>query len=79
MTSQITNKCTPVCDWNDPEDYIPPNCPVCGGFLKYIEDGDDLKPICNKCGAELIMLPESEDGEIIEGCYKICPISGRKK
>ena len=80
MTSQITNKCTTVTDdYGFPEEYIPPNCPVCGGFIKWIDEGEDLVPVCNKCGAELILLPFTEDGEVIEGMNKICPLSGRKK
>ena len=75
-------KCTPVMDCDDPDDYFPPNCPVCGGFIKWIDEGEDheqLTPVCNKCGTELIMLPYTEDGEVIDGMGKICPLSGRKK
>jgi len=63
------------------DDYTIParpcQCPVCGGFLKW----DDDKPICNKCGAELLVIPdrdEETDEELEWG--KICPISlGTKK
>ena len=75
-------KCSVCVDIDDPEGYFPPNCPVCGGFIKWIDEGenhDTLTPICNKCGSELIMLPYVEDGEVIEGMNKICPISKPKK
>jgi len=76
-------KCSPCIDCDYPEDYRPPNCPVCGGFLVWKDEGEEheqLTPICHKCGVELIVLSETfEDGEIMEGYYKICPISGRKK
>lgn len=50
----------------------PCRCPNCGGFLKW--NGDI--PICNKCHAELIKLPDhdEETGEEL-GCGRICPLS----
>lgn len=66
-------KCTEYVhgDWRDEHEYyFPPNCPVCGGFLKF--EGNN--PICNKCKTELIMLPYTEDGIEYEW-GKICPIS----
>jgi len=51
-------------------DFKPCNCPMCGGFLKW----NNGEPICNKCGTELLVIPERENGEDL-GYGKICPIS----
>ena len=71
-------KCTNyMLDYSDEDNYLPPcHCPVCGGFLAWEDD----EPKCNKCGADLIMLPDhdEETGEELE-CGRICPISERKK
>lgn len=57
--------------------HMPCRCPICGGFLKWpsIED----IPICNKCHAELLVLPDVDEdtGEEMEW-GKICPISKGK-
>ena len=85
MSQEI--KCTPcmldddyIDDWEyDPKFHHPCNCPVCGGWLKWEDKGEKrLTPVCNKCGTELILLPELEDGEET-GYGKICPISKPKK
>lgn len=70
--------CTIVSEDSD-VDY-PANCPVCGGFIKWVwnEKGKEYEPKCNKCHAELMLLPYSEDGEVIEGGEKICPLSMRR-
>ena len=39
---------------------------------------NEMVPICNKCGTELIAIPEKEDEEEMEW-GKICPISLPKK
>lgn len=52
----------------------PCKCPICGGFLKWV----DGEPICNKCHTELIALPavDEDTGEVISEEYgRICPIS----
>lgn len=57
----------------EPEDEgwsQPVSCPVCGGFLAW----NDGEPKCNKCGAELLVIPDREDGEELE-TGKVCPIS----
>lgn len=70
-------ECTPYmedCDYDD-ENIRPCSCPVCGGFLKWDwKEGEGFQPICNKCEYPLIAYPLVEDGEVIEGMGKICPI-----
>lgn len=72
-------KCTEYCYYANPEQFPPCQCPVCGGFLKWIGEKSDI-PVCNKCGTELIIVPEKDEetGRIL-GCGKICPISLPKK
>lgn len=61
-------------DYGD-EFYRPCSCPVCGGFLKWVDkEGEGLQPICNKCEYPLIAYPIVEDGEVVESEGKICPI-----
>lgn len=72
-------KCTEFVEYEgDGSDWCPCSCPVCGGFLKW-QNIEDI-PICNKCGTELLVIPEhdEETGEDL-GCGKICPISLPKK
>lgn len=76
MTSEL--KCTQYQIYDgDDSDWMPCQCPVCAGFLKW----NNGKPmICKKCGAELLVIPELDEetgGELEYG--KICPISLRKK
>ena len=84
-SSETTHKCTNYVDGDWVEEGLSPcHCPVCGGFLAWEEDMDEdcndiIVPVCNKCKTELIALPYVEDGEVIEGMGKICPISERKK
>lgn len=54
----------------------PCHCPVCGGFLKWVNWPEAQTPECNKCGTELIALPEIDEdtGEELE-FGKICQIS----
>jgi len=62
----------------DDEAWYPCHCPVCGGFLKW-DTIEDI-PICNKCKAELLVIPEHDEETNEELEYgKICPISLRKK
>jgi len=65
-------KCTNYEMYDDWEDaYLHAcHCPVCGGFLKWVE----MQPICNKCGTELLAIPDRDEGEEMEW-GKICPIS----
>ena len=67
-------KCSPYFEEEYEPGFTPCRCPVCGGFLvwKKVED----IPLCNKCGTELIVLPEvdEETGEELSW-GKICPIS----
>ena len=70
-------KCTQYSTYDDDfdEHITPCPCPVCGGFLKWVGE----KPICNKCGTELIAIPEKDEEtgkEYEQG--KICPISKPK-
>jgi len=58
---------------------------MCGGFLKWLDpnpedDHAELIPICTKCGAELIAIPElDEETKEPLPWGKICPISKPKK
>jgi len=70
-------KCTPYETVYYPwEQKTPCHCPRCGGFLKWKEDG---QAICNKCKADLIVLPDVDEdtGEELE-YGKICDISVKK-
>lgn len=73
-------KCTEYI-YDAPEEWNnrPCQCPVCGGFLKWEGENKDI-PVCNKCHAELIMIPyrDDETGEELDW-GKICPISLSKK
>lgn len=71
--SQI--KCTEYTRYAYDEKLIPCQCPVCGGFLIWIND----EPICNKCKTELLVIPERDEEGIEQEYGKICPISERKK
>lgn len=70
-------KCTryDMSDYDEAK-FIPCQCPVCGGFLRW----NGNVPICKKCGTELLMIPDhdEETGEQLEW-GKICPISKPKK
>ncbi len=63
--------CTAYYIDDDPEHRTPCKCPKCGGFLRF--DGDE-RPVCNKCGVELVMIPDIDDesGEQMDW-GKICP------
>lgn len=55
--------------------YFPCHCPACGGFLSWERD----KPICKKCGTELLAIPDKDEfGEELP-TGKICPISLPKR
>lgn len=58
-------------DADDPN-WMPCQCPVCKGFLKWNPEG----MICKKCGTELLVIPDldKETGEELE-LGKVCPIS----
>lgn len=74
----MIENCTPyvINDYDD-EHFTPCKCPVCGGFLAWDELGE---PICNKCGAELILVPEvDEETHKICDWGKICALSASKK
>lgn len=69
-------KCTEYVLYDTDEQFRPCKCPVCGGFLKW----NDGKPICTKCGAGLLVIPERDEEDGTElGYGKICPISLKKK
>lgn len=59
--------------WDEYANHTPCHCPECGGFLSWPKEDT---PICNKCGAELMIFPEidEETGEELD-YGKICPIS----
>jgi len=77
------NKCTPYCDDDGENPWIPCKCPVCGGFLPGNIFQDPL--ICKKCGSELIAIEhsedfkESDDYDLNEGEGKICVVTKRTK
>jgi hypothetical protein len=70
-------ECTRYVEDDDEWPYMPPKCPVCGGFLKW----NNGNPICNKCGTDLLVIPDKDEetGEETEYSGKICPISKPKK
>ncbi len=54
----------------------PCQCPKCGGFLKWI---DNVLPVCNKCHADLIILPDHDEETDKElECGRICLIGDGK-
>lgn len=65
----------------DDTTWYPCHCPVCAGFLKWIVKDEEWIPICNKCGTELIAIPDrdEETNEELGWSGKICPISLPKK
>lgn len=69
-------KCTSYVEDDDDWPYMPPKCPVCGGFLKW----NNGNPKCNKCGADLLVIPDKDEetGEELDYSGKICPISKAK-
>lgn len=75
-------KCTRYIEYDDidiEEAHLQPcHCPVCGGFLKWPDI--NKPPDCNKCGTELLVIPDKDDetNEELE-CGKICPISKPKR
>lgn len=77
MAEGLDLKCTLYITY-DPDDlsFYPCQCPVCAGFLTWEND----KPICNKCGAELFIIPARDEETKEELEYgKICPIALKKK
>lgn len=76
--STVSVKCSPYTynDGADERDLIPCKCPICGAFLKW----QGQKPICNKCGTELLVIPDKDEETGQEMDFgKICPISNPKK
>jgi hypothetical protein len=56
----------------DEDTGSPCKCPVCGGFLKWDNNGE---PICNKCCVELVLVPEvDEDTKEPLEWGKICAV-----
>lgn len=72
-------KCTNYTELAGIEEYWkrPCQCPVCGGFLKWL---DSNTVVCNKCKSDLLIIPDKDEttGEELEW-GKICPISQPKK
>lgn len=60
MSDQIeyNNPCSRYSDDCDADNWVPCNCPVCGGFLTGQIFKDPL--ICKKCGSELVAIEASE-------------------
>lgn len=67
--------CTEYCS-DPPEGAMPCICPVCKGFIKWDDNGE---PHCNKCGVELVLVPDIDEdtGEALEW-GKICAIGKPK-
>lgn len=66
--------CTGYSITDDPDYRNPAHCPKCKGFLKWVEkEGEGLQPVCNKCYAPLVTIP---DPDLEEGWEfgKICVI-----
>lgn len=78
----LEKECSRYVEYEDDANCPPCNCPVCGGFLKWEwnKNREDFDPKCNKCGAELIALPDHDEETKEELPFgRICPISERKK
>ena len=80
VEKKIEIKCTEYAYNDDPDAKVTPcKCPVCGAFLKFEGENYD-QPKCNKCGTDLLMIPDrdEETGKELDW-GKICPISGPSK
>ena len=65
-------ECTGYIISDDPEALSPAHCPKCKGFIKWVEkEGEGLQPICNKCHAPLVLIPDPDSEEDYEW-GKIC-------
>ena len=71
----MSNECTEYCMNDDPpENPRPCQCPVCKGFLKWVDGEDgDMQPVCNKCHAPLVTIPDADSTEDCEW-GKICVV-----
>jgi uncharacterized protein YbaR (Trm112 family) len=70
--------CEEYCITEDPDRLNPAHCPVCKGFLKWVEkEGEGLQPVCNKCHTPLVTIPDSESTEDWE-FGKICALKPLK-
>lgn len=64
--------CTGYVISDEPDTLSPAHCPKCKGFLKWVEvKGEGLQPICNKCHAPLVLIPDVDSDENYE-FGKIC-------
>ena len=51
----------------------PCQCPVCKGFLKWVNKDGEEQPVCNKCHTPLITIPDADSTEYCEW-GKICAL-----
>lgn len=52
-------------DRDSDEQHAPCQCPVCKGFLKWVEDENkEMQPVCNKCHAPLIAIYDAPEDEV---------------
>jgi hypothetical protein len=66
--------CTEYYISDDVDHKNPAHCPVCKGFLKWVEkEGEGLQPVCNKCKTPLITIPDDDATDDFE-FGKICAL-----
>jgi hypothetical protein len=58
---------------SESDSSTPCQCPVCKGWIKWVEKDGELQPVCNKCHTPLITIPDAESTEDCEW-GKICAL-----
>jgi len=72
MEDKKMPECTEYSITDDPDRTNPAHCPKCKGFLKWVDTDDgDMQPVCNKCHAPLVTIPDADSTEDCEW-GKIC-------